>query len=135
MRAGFTVFPISPRNSPAAIAHLLLKTSPAHLIIGPEPSLKELMAISYDLIKKDGAQPPQVSEMPFFDALYGTQLSPFEPLPPVKRGHDDIALIMHSSGRLYVTQCIQTLMFYVFQALQRFQSPSSGPTIGPFYFL
>lgn len=98
MRAGFAVFAISPRNSPAAVAHLLQKTSPAHLIVGPESNLKELAAASYNIIKGDGAEPPRVSEMPFFDALYGNALSPFEPLPPVKRGADDIVLIMHSSG-------------------------------------
>lgn len=98
MRAGFAVFPISPRNSPAAVAHLLRKTSPAHLLVGPEPSLKELVAASYKIFKEDGAEPPRFSEMPFFDAIYEKGLAPFEPLPPVKRGLDDIVLIMHSSG-------------------------------------
>ncbi|KAJ3522383.1 hypothetical protein NM688_g8882 [Phlebia brevispora] len=83
MRAGFTAFPISPRNSPVAVAHLIQKTSPVHLVVGPEPAMQELAAAAYELIRKNGVQPPHSSVIT---------------LLRFKRGLDDHVVIMHSSG-------------------------------------
>lgn len=43
LMTGHTIFPVSPRNSPVAIAHLLRKTGVTHLLIGREPAFQTLV--------------------------------------------------------------------------------------------
>lgn len=96
-RANCTVFPISPRNSPAAIAHLLKMTSTTHVLVGSEPALAELAAASLTLME-EGVFRPQTSLMPSFQDIYKASDGPFELLPLVKPSIESIGIIMHSSG-------------------------------------
>ena len=101
LRAGFAVFPISPRNSPEAIAHLLKKTAAHHLLVGGEPMLQKLAATSLELLRADGHHETPVSTMPHFEDLYPHDSShgEFESYPAVKFDLDAPALILHSSGK------------------------------------
>jgi acyl-CoA synthetase (AMP-forming)/AMP-acid ligase II len=45
LMTGHTIFPVSPRNSPVAIAHLLRKAGATHLLIGREPVFQALVTL------------------------------------------------------------------------------------------
>lgn len=100
MRAGYIPFPISPRNSPAAIAHLLSKTNATHIFVSEDPSMQGLSAGSLKVLAAQGGQEVQRITTPFFDELYLTYSNEDDSLPPAaeKREFDSVALILHSSG-------------------------------------
>lgn len=101
LRAGFAVFPISPRNSPEAVAHLLKKTGARHLLVGGEPMLQKLAAASLELLRADGHTEIPQSGMPRFEDLYphDSPGSEFKHYPPVKFNLNAPSLILHSSGK------------------------------------
>lgn len=96
VRAGHTAFPISTRNSPAAIAHLLKKTGTSHLLVGKEPIFQNLATKSLELLQ---GPKPGLSQMPTFEILYrsSTQTT-FTPLPLRRPNMEDPAIILQSSG-------------------------------------
>jgi acyl-CoA synthetase (AMP-forming)/AMP-acid ligase II len=101
LRAGFAVFPISPRNSPEAIAHLLKKTGVNHLLVGGEPMLQKLATASLELLRVDGQPKTAISHMPHFEDLYphnGLD-GEFKHYPAVKFNLNAPSLILHSSGQ------------------------------------
>ncbi|GJE93533.1 acetyl-CoA synthetase-like protein [Phanerochaete sordida] len=98
IRSGHVLFPISPRNSAAAVAHLLAQTCVAHVFVGAEPALQDLARAALELMDRDTAR-PTLSTVPAFEELYADgKHEPVEPLPPYRPQWDDPALIMHSSG-------------------------------------
>jgi len=105
LRAGFTVFPISPRNSPEAVAHLLKKTGPSHLLVGAEPKFQKLAATSLELLRADGHPGIPFSDMPHFGDLYPHDDSDgeFKHYPAVKFDPNAPSLILHSSGQCSVS--------------------------------
>ena len=101
IRAGFTVFPISPRNSPEAIAHLLKKTGARMVLVSGEPVLQKLAAATLEILNKDeDKQDLVISTMPQFEDLYTDKVfnGDCEPYPSVNYNLDAPAIIMHSSG-------------------------------------
>lgn len=102
-RAGFTAFPISPRNSPAAIAHLLTKTRTTHVLVGVEKSMQDLVEKSLEMITDPAFARPTTSQLPLFEDLYVKPASyTFEPLSPVRPTMDSVGCIMHSSGKAHL---------------------------------
>ncbi|KAJ7046114.1 hypothetical protein C8F04DRAFT_1322704 [Mycena alexandri] len=101
MRANYAIFPISPRNSPAAVAHLISKAGVKHVLIGHEPSILELMTAALNILKESPlADAPDVSYAPLFAELFlpdAEILSP-EDIPYEYKGPDAVACILHSSG-------------------------------------
>src|SRR6266404_203583 len=124
MRAGFAVFPISTRNSPEAIAHLLKKTAARHLLVGGEPVLQKLAAASLKLLRSDGYPQIPVSHMPHFEDLYMDDCShsEFEYYPAVKFNLDAPALILHSSGK-QMTHAIDVLAIDIGEGSTSFPKP------------
>ncbi|KAH8078749.1 acetyl-CoA synthetase-like protein [Cristinia sonorae] len=99
IRLGYAVFFISPRNSAAAVTHLLSKTGTNHLLIGPEQSMTDLAEESIRSLQESGFPPPALSTIPDFDTLYPAKIEfDFEFLPPVKFDMDAPACLTHSSG-------------------------------------
>jgi acyl-CoA synthetase (AMP-forming)/AMP-acid ligase II len=102
LRAGFAVFPISPRNSPEAVAHLLKKTGARHLLVGGEPMLQKLAAASLQSLRADDHLEIPLSGMPHFEDLYPpgeSSDSEFKYYPPVKFDLNSPSLVLHSSGK------------------------------------
>jgi acyl-CoA synthetase (AMP-forming)/AMP-acid ligase II len=101
LRAGFSVFPISPRNSPEAVAHLLKKTGSNYLLAGGEPMLQKLANAALELLRADGHPEIPSSHMPHFEDLYpdDDSDSEFENYPTVKFDREAASLILHSSGQ------------------------------------
>ncbi|KAI0045616.1 acetyl-CoA synthetase-like protein [Auriscalpium vulgare] len=101
MRAGLTVFPISPRNSPEAIAHLLKTTGTAYLLVSGEKMMQDLAQAALEVLRRDeGAREPELSAMPRFEDLYTEDVfsGDLRPYPSVKFDLETNILILHSSG-------------------------------------
>lgn len=95
-------FPVNPRNSPEAIAHLLQSTS-CHRVVGTPASFPSLFADVSAALPPDYAL--TVDELPFGHSLYPklgseTAADPFEAYPPPARrpALTDIGYYLHSSG-------------------------------------
>ncbi|KAG6840630.1 hypothetical protein C0991_005482 [Blastosporella zonata] len=94
-------FPMSPRNSPAAIANLLEKTS-CRRVLMTTATLKSLLeSVRVHIISDD----LDVDEVPSLSTAYphlGHEQAdhPFEsfPGPPNPRSEDDLCIYIHSSG-------------------------------------
>lgn len=100
LRSGCTPFAISPRNSPAAIAHLLSKTGTKNVLLGREPAFQHLSGAAFKILESQGHTPPKTALLPTFEELYVPNSEEnFEPLPPPTATLDDIAHMFHSSGR------------------------------------
>ncbi|KAF8488261.1 acetyl-CoA synthetase-like protein [Gautieria morchelliformis] len=98
MSLGCTAFPISTRNSPLAIAHLVSKMRVFQLFVSPDPAMQRLSRESLDLLAKDGHN-VEILPTPRFEELFrgtgGKQTAPvaIQPLQIDRPG-----LILHSSG-------------------------------------
>jgi len=110
MRANYILFPISPRNSPNAIAHLIDKLRIKHLILGRDVSMQTLATAALDVLQQEYHYPavdlPNMALLPTFEELF-TPISEGElnrirkeiPLTRVKP--DDIQFYLHSSGNRF----------------------------------
>jgi len=100
IRAGHVPFPLSPRNSPAAIAHLLNKTECTHMFVSEDPSMQGLATGSLKVLAGQGGHQVKRIPTPFFDELYEPR--PKEdsiPIPKAKKVDlEGPGLILHSSG-------------------------------------
>ncbi|KAJ7448015.1 hypothetical protein FB451DRAFT_1289566 [Mycena latifolia] len=102
-RANYVVFPISPRNSPAAVAHLIDKAGVNHLLIGHDSSMLELANGALEILasKYPSRKAPDVSYVPLFEELFlpasERKMTP-DSVPYEYKGPDACIIIMHSSG-------------------------------------
>ena len=95
-RAGYTAFPISPRNSPTAVAHLLTKANVAHLVIENEPALTSLASSALDLLDEDAKSKLETSDLPTYQDFFNPSIS--DEAPEVEFDIHSTILIVHSSG-------------------------------------
>lgn len=99
--AGFTAFPISPRNGTEAVAELLERTGTAYLCVSPEPRLLNLADAASRIVRSNDRQ-ASVLNMPNFEDLFSLEstldMAPFS--KPKKRDLDAPMIILHSSGTL-----------------------------------
>ncbi|KAF4612641.1 hypothetical protein D9613_011797 [Agrocybe pediades] len=100
LRAGYIGFAISPRNSPAAVAHLINKVDVKCLLIGHDLVITGLANNALQMMASQypGSEKPIVVPMPVFEDLYMDSADDPDDLPFEKRDPDDIILYMHSSG-------------------------------------
>ncbi|KAK0451172.1 NRPS-like enzyme [Desarmillaria tabescens] len=99
MRLGFIPFPISPRNSAAAVAHLLKSTNCKHLAVGQDVSLQKVAdMVCHQFWETDVDDKITTVPMPCFGDLFSEKPGAYEPLPPVRPDWSQTAFIMHSSG-------------------------------------
>ncbi|EJC99755.1 acetyl-CoA synthetase-like protein [Fomitiporia mediterranea MF3/22] len=97
LRTGCTIFPISPRNSAPAAAHLLSKAKPIGIVVSSEPSLQQL---ADDAIETSECPELRKYDIPVFERLFpGEGFDPQFPfVPSAKLDMNSLAIIYHSSG-------------------------------------
>ncbi|TFK74139.1 putative aminoadipate reductase [Pluteus cervinus] len=103
--AGHMPFPISPRNSPAAVLSLLQKTS-CHRLITTQSTLKPLLdGIKSQIAEMQPSFRLQIDEAPNVLSIYpelGGKVDedplPLWPHPAVRPKDEDICFYLHSSG-------------------------------------
>lgn len=101
MRAGYQAFPISPRNSPVAVAHLVRQAQSSYMFVSEDRATQRLSATMRAHPSNDGTTSLRVLPMPSSELLFEDLEGSFEPLPPME--HPDCgapALILHSSGTI-----------------------------------
>ncbi|KAJ7127122.1 acetyl-CoA synthetase-like protein [Mycena epipterygia] len=95
MRLGFVVFPLSTRNSVAAIAHLIRQTQVIQLFVSPDPAMQRLSREAVELLMKEGYAVQVLPMIQFKPGHTGTVSSEIE-FP--RLGLDKVVCIYHSSG-------------------------------------
>ncbi|KAF8626806.1 hypothetical protein AX17_006463 [Amanita inopinata Kibby_2008] len=117
MRAGYALFPISPRNSPAAIAHLIDAVGVKHILLGREPAMRNLAAEVVKILKTEypSTQEPGFSPLPIFEELFLDDGIDSEPLPFGRKGPNDTILYFHSSGSTSFPKPVPWTHFRLFQ--------------------
>ncbi|KAF5366031.1 hypothetical protein D9758_006730 [Tetrapyrgos nigripes] len=112
MRAGYQPFPLSTRNSPAAIAHLLQKKDVQHIFVTTDGPAKKTMNTA---VQDFGLTTVNVHDMPTFDQLYKSDKVVDL---PVLEGvtQDNIAVILHSSGSTAFPKPIPVTMRLLMQS-------------------
>lgn len=108
LRANYIVFPISPRNSAAAIAHLISKVNITHILLGQEQYMLDLAGETLNVLQSDhpSTAKPDISPVLLFHDLYlGPNSSVnMDDFPVTRTNSDDVTLYLHSSGEnLYRT--------------------------------
>ncbi|KAI0795720.1 acetyl-CoA synthetase-like protein [Abortiporus biennis] len=102
MRSGNTVFPISPRNSPEAVAHLLMKTNASSLFVGKDAGIREIAEMALEKVKAHEGPNVTLHSIPTLEDLFPTSKDgakdDFKPFPEVNYQMDAPVMIMHSSG-------------------------------------
>ncbi|KAH8110862.1 acetyl-CoA synthetase-like protein [Phellopilus nigrolimitatus] len=98
MRTGWTVFPISTRNSPAAVTTLLTQTKTAHIFVSADSSMQHLADAALKELSVDNTV--KKHKLPVFEDLYPVKgFDPsFTPEPLAEIDMDAPAVIFHSSG-------------------------------------
>ena len=100
MRAGATAFPISTRNSPAALEHLVRTTGLHTVFVSEDGAMRRLVEEAQNELARTGYE-VKVLPIPVFGELYGVEpvdLLTLEALPNIGNDVEKIALILHSSG-------------------------------------
>ncbi|KAK0184798.1 hypothetical protein F5146DRAFT_1144924 [Armillaria mellea] len=96
---GFILFPISTRNSVAAIVHLIKSTGAKHLIVSQDVSLQNTVDIvCRQLWEADINGKLTTIPIPHFNDLFSGKHGSYELFPPVRPDWSQTALIIHSSG-------------------------------------
>jgi acyl-CoA synthetase (AMP-forming)/AMP-acid ligase II len=102
MRSNCVAFPISPRNSPSAVAHLLKQVGVHHLLVSGDYAMQQLAQTSLEILAS-GTGPatiPSVSEFPSFGDIYLSSSDILLSEMPCyeRRDSTEVVLYIHSSG-------------------------------------
>ncbi|KAG7092005.1 putative NRPS-like protein biosynthetic cluster [Marasmius oreades] len=105
LRVNFVAFPISPRNSAAAVAHLLGTVGVDHVLVGREVAMQDLMTGALQQLKSlfPSQEPPTFSPVFIFEDLYvpcneDAHTLQLDELPLTSVDLDDTVYYLHSSG-------------------------------------
>lgn len=100
MRSGCVAFPISPRNSPAAVAHLIQQTDSHHVFVSSDHAMQSLTARAKAIIP--GSYDLVIHATPNFEELFpaSDELSLEPNFVPPRKGPQEVATIYHSSGNV-----------------------------------
>ena len=103
LRAGFIVFPISPRNSPEAVAHLLARTKANVLFTNAstDAGIQNVVTRAMQRLHDDGEAAPPMHSLPVFEDLFPSHAEKLQAkaIAPFRAWDAGQAMfIMHSSG-------------------------------------
>ena len=97
IRAGYSVFAISSRNSALAVAHLMKKAGVKHLLVGQEQSMIDLANEAFKQL--DNVPVPSTSPMLVFQDLFSGPPVSRDDVPYIKKPLDEVTIYVHSSGK------------------------------------
>lgn len=103
IRANFIAFPVSPRNSATAVAHLINAVGITHILIGHEKSMVDLANDAFAILTSSYPSTPLPSHSPiplFKDLFLSSNASTvsFHDIPYERTDPDAVIFILHSSG-------------------------------------
>ncbi|THV08159.1 acetyl-CoA synthetase-like protein [Dendrothele bispora CBS 962.96] len=111
LRANCVPFPISPRNSPKAVAHLINQVGVSHVLLGYDQNMQQLMERAAEFLKEDfeytKEKIPSTSMIPVFEDLYLSETQHDgkervkkirEEIPLKTPGPKENQVYLHSSG-------------------------------------
>ncbi|THV08177.1 acetyl-CoA synthetase-like protein [Dendrothele bispora CBS 962.96] len=111
LRANCIPFPISPRNSPKAVAHLINQVGVSHVLLGYDQNMQQLMERAAEFLKEDFGYTkekiPSTSMIPVFEDLYLSETQDDgkervkkirEEIPLKTPGPKEYQVYLHSSG-------------------------------------
>ena len=96
MRSGYTLFPLSIRNSAAATTFLLKDANVSHLFISSDRSMQNLAEAAMKGLSSDISV--KTHPMPVFEDLFPAGNSEEVSEPCADINMHDTAMILHSSG-------------------------------------
>ncbi|KAJ8463962.1 hypothetical protein ONZ45_g17399 [Pleurotus djamor] len=100
MRAGFIPFPLSSRNSPAAIVHLIKEVDVKYVFTSEDPATQNLLLSAIGLLAVEHIT-LSYTALPNFGVQLASPMKDFSRLPPYRKPcSSDPAVILHSSGSL-----------------------------------
>ena len=112
IRVQITIVSISPRNSAPAVAHLLSKTNPSHVLVSSDKPMQSVVANAIELLKQDHPETavPESVVIPTFEEMYSME-EPFVPLPAYKHDWDRplcgfVALFFHHDAGEGWSTCV-----------------------------
>lgn len=105
MRLGLTPFPLSIRNSPVAVAHLIKKTQLLQVFVSPDPAMQRLFSQASEILKRDGVEVEMLEMIQFEDLQDKLEDTVADDVARLtgelklqKLKTDATAVIIHSSG-------------------------------------
>ncbi|KAG7444602.1 NRPS-like enzyme [Guyanagaster necrorhizus] len=106
MRLGKIPFPISTRNSVAAIIHLMKSTNSKYLVVSGDATLQKLADIVYRHFRESVADEGIITiPMPCFADLYSSKARSYQPLAPIRPEWSQTAIVLHSSDYGEIDLC------------------------------
>jgi acyl-CoA synthetase (AMP-forming)/AMP-acid ligase II len=112
MGLGLTPFPISTRNSIQAVAHLMKESNVSHLFVSADPAMQRLASEATKLAHASTHEVIHVYPVMRFDEIYSPSCATNDASKntsndalskahkPPKPRMDDVAIILHSSGKV-----------------------------------
>ncbi|KAF7341776.1 Acetyl-CoA synthetase-like protein [Mycena sanguinolenta] len=98
IRAGCTVFPLSTRNSDAAIAHLIAESGMKYLLISQDRHMQDIARKANALLNAQNIS-IGIFPIPTYEEISDTQHTDLDALPPLQAIPDErVLVIAHSSG-------------------------------------
>ncbi|KAI0060400.1 acetyl-CoA synthetase-like protein [Artomyces pyxidatus] len=98
MRLGFVPFPISIRNSPLAVAHLIKSSHVFQLLVSPDPAMQRLSADAVTILEQDGISVEVLPMIQFDDISDRNNVDVDLNCRFGKLNMDNIVCVFHSSG-------------------------------------
>ncbi len=98
MYLGLTPFPLSTRNSAAAVTHLVRSTGIHELLVSSDAGMQRVAQEAKEELEKDGYR-VDILPMPEYGQLYNEDAVPAGVKTSILSG-DNQALIIHSSGNV-----------------------------------
>ncbi|KAJ7500861.1 hypothetical protein B0H11DRAFT_1800191 [Mycena galericulata] len=105
--AGFQVFPISPRNSEAAVSHLLASADCSHVFVSTEDSTRTLVEAAVRGLEAKGGHLKPIPAPSFDDLFHSSITVDFLSKLDLRPDLQSIAVIMHSSGSVAFPKVIK----------------------------
>ncbi|KAJ7128068.1 hypothetical protein C8R46DRAFT_1017532 [Mycena filopes] len=121
IRAGYTVFPLSTRNSAVATAHLIAESNIRSLLVSQDPHIQNIAGAATALLKARDIHIDMIP-IPTYDEVIAVN-SDVNMLPPLEHIDDErVIVIAHSSGSTSFPKVIPLTQGY-------FQRGAAGPDL------